>query len=64
MSFNLTLNSSNVLSNTNNSQYSYKFLLGAIEIYKEAEIQLTKFSIKRLRMFRKRKKLMDMLVGL
>ena len=45
MSFNLTLNSSNVLSNTNNSQYSYKFPLGAIEIYDEAEIQLTNLTI-------------------
>jgi len=45
MTLNLTLNSSNVISNTNNSQYAYKFPLGSIEIYDNAEIQLTNLTI-------------------
>ena len=40
MSFNLTLNSTNVIKNTNNSQYSFKLPLGAIDVYDEATIQL------------------------
>ena len=45
MSFNLTLNSTNVIQNTNNSQYSFKFPLGAIDVYDEATIQLSSLTI-------------------